>query len=637
MAFQYLTNIPLEDARKQYLDALIARGLSPRAEAVRTQEANHRVTSSAVYARICAPHYNACAMDGIALRASLTNYASETHPVALSPEQYTWVNTGDTLPEGCDCVVMVEDVIQESDVVRVYGAAVPWQHVRQIGEDIAAGDMIVPTNTELSPSALGAMLAAGVLELQVYAKPRVAVIPSGNELVDPSENPGQGSIIEFNTTIFSNTFQDWGCETKVFPIVPDNQAAIELALREAALASDVVVLNAGSSAGMKDFALDAIKSIGEVILHGIAIKPGKPAILAVAEMDGRVIPIIGLPGYPVSGIIVMDQLVKPVVARLTMRPILPDQFVEATISRRLTSTLKYLEFVRARLGAVNGKLIAVPLNRGAGVVSSFVKADGIIQVPQDTEGFEPGESVPVQLLRPRQEIEKTLVITGSHDPLLDEITDIMKTRWPDSMVASSHVGSMGAIMALRRGEAHLGGIHLLDEATGTYNIPYLRKYFPDGGVVLMRCVARTQGLMTATGNPLGLKGIEDLPEVRYVNRQKGSGTRILIDYLLKQKQINPADIQDYDREEMTHTAVAAAIAAGSADAGLGILSAARIYNLGFIPVCEEQYDLLISESAMQLESVQRLVDILKGEEFAGRMQKMGGYTLVNPGGIIPWN
>jgi putative molybdopterin biosynthesis protein len=637
MPFQYLTNIPLADARQQYLDALISAGMAPLIEVIPTESANHRVTSSAVYAQISAPHYNACAMDGIALSAALTQFASETHPVTLEPEAFRWVNTGDPLPEGSDCVVMVEDVIEVEGKVRLYAAAVPWQNVRQIGEDISAGDMIVTSNTELTPPALGAMLAAGVLQVAVYRQPLVGLIPSGNELISPRENPGPGDIIEFNSTIFSGLLQDLGCQVKVFPIVPDQPMQIEAALQAALADCDMVILNAGSSAGAKDFALDAIRKVGTVLLHGVAIKPGKPAILASAQVGHKVIPVVGLPGYPVSGILVLDQLLKPVISRLTGR-LYPDApFIQASISRRLTSTLKYLEFVRARVGEVNGRLVAVPLNRGAGVVSSFVKADGIIHIPQNTEGYEAGDLVDVQLIRSLDDIRRTLVITGSHDPLLDEITDILKRRWPETQVASSHVGSMGGIMAIRRGEAHMGGIHLLDEETGEYNLAYVRRYFPQGGVVLLRCVQRTQGLMIQPGNPLGIQGIADLPRTRYVNRQKGSGTRILIDFLTSRQGIDTSTVLGFDREEMTHTAVAAAIAAGSADAGMGILAAARIYGLDFIPVAEEQYDLLVAESALQMESVQRLIEVLKGPELAERLQRMGGYTLEQPGEVIKWN
>ncbi len=639
MAFEYLTNVPLDKARQDYLDALLTAGLTTRGETLPTLEATNRVTACAVYARISSPHYNACAMDGIALQASQTFGATETTPVRLPEGTYQWVNTGDPLPEGYDAVVMVEDLVQEEGAVVLYEAAVPWQNIRQIGEDISAGDMILPSFSVLTPAAIGALLEAGVLSVEVITQPIVGIIPTGNEIVPPTENPREGDIIESNSAIFSGMLQEWGCEVRVYPPVGDSPDLIEAALRQALAECDAVVLNAGSSAGRKDYSLDAIRKVGEVVLHGVAIKPGKPAILAYAKSadDNRVQPILGLPGYPVSGILVLEQLFRPVIEQLTRRPAAKPQFIQAQITRRLTSSLKYYEFVRTRLGNVNGKIVAVPLNRGAGVVTSFVKADGIIHIPQNTEGYEAGELVNVQLVRDLDEINRTLVITGSHDPLLDEVTDILKRQWPESAVASSHVGSMGGIMAVKRGEAHMGGIHLLDEASGTYNIPYLRKYFPQGGVVLVECVQRTQGLMVPKGNPLGIKEFKDIVGKRYVNRQKGSGTRILCDFLARQQGLDTSLIPGYEREEYTHTAVAAAIAAGTADAGLGILSAARIYGLDFVPICEEQYDLLVAENAFELPMVQRLLAVLRGEEFARRLTQMGGYTLHHPGEVRPWN
>ncbi len=634
MAFTYLSNYPLEEAREIFLKALDQAGLKPRVERIPTSEANGCITAEAVYARICAPHYNACAMDGIALEANLTYGASETRPVTLPENSFKWVNTGDPLPDDCDCVVMVEDVIETDGGVQLFGAATPWQHVRQIGEDIAAGDMVVPSFTELSPSALGALLAAGVLEVTVIRRPVVGIIPTGNELVAPNSNPKPGDIIEFNSTIFSGMMQDWGCEAKVYPVASDTPEAIISRLKAAIAECDLVLLNAGSSAGQKDFSVGAIQTVGSVVLHGVAIKPGKPTILGMTRRDEQVIPLIGLPGYPVSGILVLEQLIKPVLGMMSRRQIEPHKFVEATVSRRLVSSLKYLEFIRARLGKVGGRIVAVPLNRGAGVVSSFVKADGIIHVPQNVEGYEAGEKAMVELLRPMSEIEQTLVITGSHDPLIDEVIDIMRRTWPDSFVASSHVGSMGGIMAVKRGEAHLGGVHLLDEASGEYNRAYIRKYIPEGKVKLVRCVQRSQGLMVAKGNPFGIRGIEDLPRLGYVNRQKGSGTRILLDYLLKQAGLDTAGIKGYEREEITHTAVAAAVAAGTADAGMGILAAARIYDLDFIPICEEEYDFLIAEESQVHPQFQRFMQVLQGEELPRRLEAMGGYKLDRPGESI---
>ena len=635
MSFNYLSNVPLEEARAEFLSSLKTAGLKAETESINTVDGNHRVTARAVYAHICAPHYNACAMDGIALDASLTFGATDTRPVTLAPDQFRWVNTGDPLPHGCDAVVMVEDVIEQSDqTIQLYSAAVPWQHIRQIGEDIAAGDMIVPSFSKLIPAIQGAMLAAGVLSVEVIKKPLVGIIPTGNELVSPMTDPEEGDIIEFNSTIFKGMLEDWGCEALVYPIIADDPEKVKDGLRRAQQECDFVLLNAGSSAGRKDYSYEAIAAVGEVILHGIAIRPGKPAVLGTSYRDDKVVPLVGLPGYPVSAILVMEELVRPALNLLLAKPDLDRQKTQAVVSRRLTSSLKYLEFIRARVGKVEDKLVAVPLNRGAGVVSSFVKADGIVEVQQNKEGYEAGELVPVQLLRDMKEIENTLVITGSHDPLIDELIDLMKRRWPDSQVVSSHVGSLGGVMAVKRGEAHLGGTHLLDEQSGEYNKAFVERYFPDGGARLVGCVFRSQGLIVASGNPLGVKGVEDLRKVNYVNRQKGSGTRILLDYLIKQYGIEPTEIKGYEREEITHTAVAAAVASGTADAGMGILAAARIYDLDFIPVVEEQYDLLVAENTFENPQFKRLIEVLQSPEFAERLERLGGYRLNRPGEIL---
>lgn len=639
MPYQYLTNITLEEARSKYIQALVDHGLAYKTESIQTVDALDRVSAEAIYAKISAPHYNACAMDGIALDSTLTFGASERSPARVAEKDFTWVNTGDPLPTGCDAVVMVEDVIQGEGHITLNSAAVPWENIRQIGEDISAGDMVIPSYTVITPAIIGALLAAGVLNVSVITRPVVGVIPTGDELVPLTDNPQPGQIIEFNSAIFSAMLKQWGCVAKRYPIAQDTLPTITKALKKAAQECDAVILLAGSSAGKKDFAVSAMRSVGEVVVHGIAIKPGKPAILALADdpLKPGVVPMLGLPGYPVSGMLVMEHLFKPVMDQLTGRVSKGDEYQEVEISRRLNSSLKYHEFIRATLGKVGGRVVAVPLNRGAGVVSSMVKADGIIQVPQNVEGYEQGDRINVQLLRDMNEIERALVITGSHDPLVDELADIMRRRWPGSLVASSHVGSMGGILAVKRGEAHLGGVHLLDEASGEYNILFLRRFFPDGGVALVECVQRTQGLIVKAGNPLGIRSLADLARASFVNRQKGSGTRILLDFLLKQEGIDSTSVKGYGREEYTHSAVAASIAAGSADFGLGIYSAAKAFSLDFIPIYEEQYDLLVLEDALELEMVKNLLDVLRGKEFARRLVQLGGYTLVHPGEMRTWN
>ena len=638
MAFDYLSNVPLDEAVEGFLSALRERGMAPRTEAVPVTEALGRITAEPLYAHISAPHYHACAMDGVALAASVTFGATATTPVTVQPQDYVVVDTGDPLPETCDAVVMIEDVVfpegyTVSDLgecpIILYGASAPWSNVRQIGEDICAGEMLLTSNVAIEPAAMGAMLAAGVQEVNVIARPKVGIIPTGDEVVPPSASPKLGDVMEFNSTIFSGMVRQWGAEPVAYPIVPDKPDLVKAALRRAVDECDIVLLNAGSSAGRDDYSSRAVAEVGDLLFHGIAIKPGKPAILGCAGSSA----IIGVPGYPVSGIIVVEALVKPIIEMLFGCSAQESAVVEATMSRPVVSSLKYQEFVRVRLGSVNGKTVATPLSRGAGVVTSFVKADGILTIPQNSEGLEAGQTASVRLLRPLSEIQNTLVVIGSHDPLIDEVAQLMHAANPSMFVASSHVGSMGAIVAAKRGENHCGGIHLLDEATGEYNAAYLRKHFPRGGVRQVECVYRSQGLMVAPGNPLGISSLADLTRdgLRFVNRQKGSGTRILSDYICKRDGIDPTQIYGYDHEEFTHTAVAALVEAGSADAGMGIYSAAKMYGLDFVPVCEEQYDLLIPDYAWDTPMVQALLATLKSDAFRQRIEAMGGYRVENPG------
>ena len=633
MSFHYLINTPLEKALEEYRLFLEDAGLAPQEEMIPVCAAHGRVTAEAVYAHICAPHYLACAMDGIALAARETFGAGETTPVRLPPEKKTVVDTGDPLPVGCDCVIMMEDVVFNGDgSATLYAPAVPWQHVRQIGEDICAGEMILPSYETVGPAAVGAMIAAGVTRVRVLKRPVVGIIPTGDEIVPPTADPGEGDILEFNSSIFSAMITEWGGDAKIYPIVPDRLAAISDAVGVAASECDIVLLNAGSSAGREDYSEQVLGEKGEVLFHGIAIKPGKPAIL------GRIgaKPVIGVPGYPVSGIIVIEKFLKPIIDGLLCRFIRESAPIEATLSHTVVSGLKYREFVRVRLGYVGGKFIASPLNRGAGVVSSFMKADGMLEIPQGVEGYETGARVSVRLLRPEEELKNTQVIIGSHDPLLDELANLLHVHDRGLRMSSTHVGSMGGILAIRRKEAHAAGIHLLDESDGSYNVSYIEKYFPEGGVRLIECVGRTQGLMLPHGNPLGLRAFGDLgrPGLRYVNRQKGSGTRLLFDYLCRINGIPAEGIDGYDREEFTHTAVAAQIASGSCDAGMGIWSAAKLYDLDFLPLCSERYDLLIPDDAWETPPVQALIETLGSGEFKARLGELGGYTLDSPGRVI---
>ncbi len=623
MKRNYLNNLPLEEAKRLFFDHLKAVGFGAQTESVASADACGRVLQNAVYAKICSPHYNASAMDGVAVKASDTFGASEHSPLTLTRERYSVVDTGDPIPDGCDAVIMVEDLIEAGDgKLTILSAVHPWQNVRQVGEDICMGDMIAPSGTVLTPALCGALLAGGVTRVDVLKKPLVGIIPTGDEIVPPTDDPQKGEIIEFNSTVFSAMLRECGADAKTYPITPDKKDLIRSALETALAECDIVLISAGSSAGRDDYTSDVIASLGTVLVHGLAIKPGKPAVLG--EACGK--PVIGLPGYPVSAIVVMDEIVADVLSAASGHSNRTRRTRTAVLGQKVVSSLKYTEYIRVTLGMIGGRLLASALPRGAGVITSFTKADGILTVPQNCEGYEAGEEVEVRLLD-GVDPSNTLIVTGSHDPLIDEVSDLLQKSGAPFRVRSTHVGSMGAIYAVRAGLAHMGGVHLLDGETGLYNDSYIEKYFPNGGAVLEKGVRRVQGLMVAKGNPLHVKDFRDVVRVRYVNRQRGAGTRILCDHLLAKHGMRAQEIDGYTNEEYTHTAVAALIAAGNADAGLGIYSAAKMYDLDFIPICDEEYDFLISAEYADDPMVRAFLAALRSDDCKERLTRMGGYGL----------
>ncbi len=621
MKHNYLDNIPLEEAKEKFF-SLIKNNFKHSSEIIPTAEAAGRVITEAAYAQICSPHYNASAMDGIAVRAKDTYGASESTPTILSPDRYTVVDTGDSIPDDKDAVIMVEDISFEPEGrVKIISSVHPFQNVRQIGEDICMGDMIAPSFTVITPPLCGAMLAGGITKVPVIKRPSVAIIPTGDEIVPPTENPEKGQIIEFNSSIFSGMLKEWGAEPKIYPIIPDKKELLKEKIKDASEKHDAVLILAGSSAGRDDYTCEIIKELGSVCVHGIAIKPGKPAVLGKI---GKA-PVVGLPGYPVSAIVVMREIVKDMIVFLSQRKLEEEEKITALLGKRIVSSLKYREYVRVTVGKIGENYVAVPLPRGAGIVTSFTKADGIITVPQNCEGIEQGEDIEVTLISSHKDITSSIIVTGSHDPIIDEINDILKIKGYPYSVSSSHVGSMGALNAVKMKQAHLGGTHMLDTQTGEYNKSYIEKYLDSKDATLIKGIGRIQGLMVQKGNPKKIQTFNDIVGHRYANRQLGSGTRILFDYLLKKHCIDKADIDGYGNEEFTHTAVAAQIAGGNADCGLGIYSAAQMYGLDFIEITVEEYDFIVNNDFIGTPMYNAFTEIFRSDELKKRMKKMGGY------------
>jgi len=637
MTSPFVSDIPAEQARQAWREACAAAGCPPRVEAVllRVEEAVGRVTAESVWAMRSSPAFDSAAMDGIAVRAAETVGAAETTPVLLA--DFAVVDTGDPLPTGYDAVVMREHVHHTSDGRAELRAAVPpYQHVRSIGEDISATELLLPAGHRLRPVDVAACAAAGVVELLVRRKPRVVVIPTGDEIRPVGTPLAPGEIADTNSMMLAAQVVEVGGEARATGIVADDPELIADAVREAAADADLVILIAGSSAGRDDYTARVVAATGALAVHGVAVRPGHPVVLGTVAGDPAT-PILGAPGYPVSAALTFDIFAAPVLAALEGAAPRERPATTARLARKLASAIGSDDWVRVRLGRVGGDVVATPLPRAAGVLTSLVRADGLLVVPAGVEGHHAGEQVRVELLRGLSAIVRTIVAIGSHDLILDVAASALRAADPLITLASSNVGSLGGLVALRDGLCHLAGSHLLEPATGEYTLPYLDRIFGrDADLAVVRLVHRDQGLLVAHGNPLGLSGVADLtrPNLRYVNRQRGAGTRVLLDHELRLKGLDPSTISGYTREEHTHLGVAAAVAAGRADAGLGIQAAARAFGLDFVPVAQEPYDLVLRTAGLDSEVLAPLWALLEQPEFHAQIEKLGGYSCAETGARI---
>jgi putative molybdopterin biosynthesis protein len=636
---RYLKKTPLKDAQELLLARIDPAKLDN--ETIAVEAALNRVTAEAVLAKISSPHYHAAAMDGICVRAEDTFGATEFAGRKLmgasaespGPGVFAYIDTGNSLPTWANAVVMIERVRQLDDgTVEIFESVPPWNHVRLVGEDVVATELLLPRWHRLRPYDLGALLAAGHTDVRVKARPRVGIIPTGDELIEPGEEARPGAVIEFNSTVLAAFVREWGGTPVKYPKVRDDLELLRQALRRAAQECDVATMIAGSSAGEHDLTADIVGSEGELLAHGIDVMPGKPAVLG--SVAGK--PVIGFPGYPVSAIVIAQEILRPALEKFLgcAAPSYPT--VRAVVPKKLASHLGLEEFIRVTIGRVGQKLVAVPLARGAGVITTMVRADGLLRIPSSVEGLNAGDEVAVHLLRPQEEIENTILCTGSHDLAIGILEDQLKLRYPEVKIAAANVGSLGGLLALERGETHIAGTHLLDPETGIYNIPDIKKTIPKTPLVLIHLAQREQGILVPSGNPKAIGSLKDLvrKDIRFVNRQPGSGTRVLLDYELERLRIDPFLIQGYEREEFTHMAVGVAVASGLADAALGVRAAAHALGLHFIPVANEQYDLLGLKSFFASERGVRLMEVIRSASLKTAVASLGGYDTSKTGEIL---
>lgn len=622
----YLEDKPRSQALRELLEAFTFERVI---EKVQTPEALGRITAVPIYAGLSQPHYHASAMDGIAVLAEETYSAHEQNPVHLSISngQFIYVDTGNPIPSPFDAVIMIEHVhIVDEDTIEIIEPATPWQHIRPIGEDVVTGEMLLPQGHKLRPVDLGALLGGGVFQVPVVKKPIVSIIPTGNEIVSPSKDVKPGEIIETNGTVFAGYVTEWGGSPLKEEIVKDNPDLIRKALLAAAEKSDIVIINAGSSAGSKDYTVHIIAEIGQVLSHGVATRPGKPVVLG--KINNTV--VIGLPGYPVSAYLAMEWFVRPLICEYLGVHEPEREKLMVKLGRRIVSNMGSEDFVRMNIGYVNGQYIANPLTRAAGVTMSMVRADGLLLVPAESLGLEQGEVVEVDLYKPLKVIDKSILFSGSHDLTIDIVSSQIRSQDINRQIISSHTGSMAGLMAIRKGEAHIAGIHLLDPETGDYNIPFIKKYIGDQRLVLFRFLKREQGWIVPRGNPDHVQSIDDLIEkkLNFVNRQKGAGTRILFDHLLKKANLSTGSIKGYQREMFSHLSVAAEVKQQEKSVGLGIYSAAKAMDLDFIPLADESYDLLMTASFYDSDGGKILETVLRSSEFKNSVEQLGGYKVI---------
>ena len=651
-ATPFVHDVPAAEAYAAWMQACRVAGCPERLEVVRValDEAVGRVTAEAVWARRSSPPFDAAAMDGIAVSAADTIGATETSPVLLGPEMYEVVDTGDPMPPGRDAVVMREQVHwlgaggedRPADV-ELRAAAAPYQHVRSIGEDVSAAELLLPAGHRLRPVDVAAAGAAGMNELAVRRAPVVVVIPTGDEIRPVGAELRPGELPDTNSLMLAAQAREAGCDVVRHEVVPDDPERIVETVREAAAEADLVIVIAGSSAGRDDYTAEVVAEAGTLAVHGVAVRPGHPVVLGVVDARpsappsmaeaAQPTPVLGAPGYPVSAALTFDIFAAPILAQLEGAPPPDWPRARARLARKLASSMGSDDWVRVRLGRVAGGLVATPLPRGAGVLTSLVRADGLLVVPAPLEGHHAGEMVEVRLLRGVGEIDRTIVATGSHDLILDLAASALRAADPGIALASSNVGSLAGLAALRDGLCHVAGSHLLDPDTGEYTLPWIERLMPDHDLAVVRLTHREQGLIVAPGNPLGMEGIGDLtrPGLRYVNRQRGAGTRVLLDHLLAAEGIQPDEVGGYAREEHTHLAVAAAVAAGRADCGLGVLAAARAFGLDFVPVTKEPYDLVLDRSSLESELLAPLWDLLASDGFRAQVDALGGYDTTEMG------
>ena len=629
---QFLTILSREEALMRFEVALFPRDLSAEDRAL--ADALGLVTARDVVAVVDVPPFDRSNVDGFAVRSVDLAAASEALRVLLSlnseviacgtaPQLLvtqgtaTPIATGGPIPRGADAVVMVEHTQPAGEgAIEIRRAASPGQFVSYAGSDIARGEVLLRAGTLISSREIGMLAASGVARVSVVKKPRVAIISTGDELVQPGQPLRPAAIFDTNGAIVTAAVSENGGEAIFLGAFPDDEDKLEAVMRETLAASDMLILSGGTSKGEGDVSHRIVAQLGKpgIVAHGVALKPGKPLCLAVC--DGK--PVVILPGFPTSAMFTFHDMIVPVLRRLAGLPPRNDARVTAKVPVRIASELGRTEFVMVSLVEGDDGLIAYPTGKGSGAITSFSQADGFLKIDALAEQMPAGTQTEVTLFTPHVRVPD-LVIVGSHCTGLDLVTAPLARA--GLSVRSISVGSLGGLSAARRGECDLAPIHLLDEKTDAYNTPFLVQglelvpgYRRMQGVVFRAGDGRFEGLSAEDAVRAALKD----PLCLMVNRNQGAGTRILIDRLLGE-----ARPDGYWNQPRSHNAVAAAVAQNRADWGMTIAPVAHAAGLGFIPFAEEHYDFALVTSRKKRPSVQAFLDALRSADVRKGLEQAG--------------
>jgi len=635
--------LSVEDALKKLQEHYLAKPLG--SEEVPVDKSLGRVLSEDIVSMVDVPSFDRATMDGFAVVAEDTFSAQEDKPVKLKivgkveagekPEievrrgEAAEIATGAPIPKGAGAVVMVEQTDQKDDVVSIFKAVAPGENVMGAGTDIMAGEVVLRTGQDITSRDIGLLAALGRSRVNVYRRPRVAIISTGNELIPAGQQLDYGKIYDINSKTLAGAILESGCEPVPLGICTDDPEEMKTKIQQALLVADVIVTSGSTSAGVGDVLYRIIGDFGGpgIVVHGLSVKPGKPLIVAVIE--GK--PLFGLPGYPTSALMMFILIVKRNISKMAGQAVESATWLEGKVASKIFSAKGRREFLPVHIVKDEvGKHLVYPVLSGSGAITSLALADGFIDIPQNQEFIEEGENVRIELFSLRFQAAD-LVFIGSHCIGLDILFGCLRRRTPTLSFKIINVGSIGGLQAVKRGEADVAGVHLLDESTGEYNLPFLDQYGIAETATLIRGYNREQGFIVAKGNPKKIKSFEDLlrDDVSFINRNLGSGTRLLIDLNLRKvaeaKGLNLSQltnrIRGYRIEAKSHSAVALAVLNSKADVGFGIRTSAELYGLDFIKVADEKYDFLIPKRRLERNAVRQFVSELRSIEFRSELER----------------